>query len=260
MEYHLIDTYSKRNSFLHRLDPRTKIILFLGFVILVVLTPPKNFMTFGQYALLILGLVLLSRIPVWFYISRALLVMPFVLMIVIFVPFLKEGRTAFQIDLWVIHARVTYEGLMVCWNVLVKSVSSVLLMTLLVASTPLNDILHGLAHLRVPRVLVTLVAFMYRYLFVLLDEAERMHHARLARWFGGYIWRQVKVIGNMIGLLFIRSYERSERIYASMLARGFDGHVRRIDHIRFRPVDAVFSIVIVILLTIISLIRLSGKG
>lgn len=251
MEYHLIDTYSKRDSLLHRLDPRTKIIVFLGFVIMVVLTPPKQFITFSQYGLLILGLVILSRIPVWFYISRALLVIPFVLMIVIFVPFLKEGQPAFRIDLWFIHAQVTYEGLMVCWNVLVKSVSSVLLITLLVATTPFNDILHGLAHLRVPRVLITMVSFMYRYLFVLLDETERMQHARLSRWFGGYLLRQIKVIGNMIGLLFIRSYERSERIYASMLARGFDGSIRRIDNLKFRAADAVFAAVIVALLTII---------
>ncbi|MFH1226636.1 MAG: cobalt ECF transporter T component CbiQ [Planctomycetota bacterium] len=251
MEYHLIDAYSKRDNFLHRLDPRTKIILFIGFVILIVLTPPKQFVTFGQYGLLIIGLILLSRIPAWFYISRALLVLPFVLMIVIFVPFLKEGQTAFQIDLWFTQARVTYEGLMVCWNVLAKSVSSVLLMTLLIATTPFNDILHGLAHLRVPRILITLVSFMYRYLFVLLDETERMQHARISRWFGGYVWRQIKVIGNMIGLLFIRSYERSERIYASMLARGFDGHIRRIDNHKFRIADAIFVLIVVFLLLLI---------
>ena len=82
---------------------------------------------------------------------------------------------------------------------------------------------------------------MYRYVFVLVDEMLRMRRARDSRNFGGGRRRQLKTIGNMIGTLFIRSYERGERIYAAMLSRGFDGKVRSLRQLRFKRADAYFG-------------------
>lgn len=251
MEHSFLDKYSERDSFLHRLDPRAKIIALLGFIVLMVLTPPTEFSIFAQYGLVILALIALSRLPLAFILRRALLVIPFVLMITIFIPFLKAGRTAFILDLHWAHLRVTYEGLIICWNVLVKSVSSVVLLTLLISTTRFSALLKGLEYLKVPRVLILLVSFMYRYLFVMIDESERMQRARTARWFGGYILRQIKVIGHMVALLFIRTYERSERIYTAMLARGFDGHIRLMRGLEFRPRDVGFIIIMSGLMLII---------
>jgi len=93
-----------------------------------------------------------------------------------------------------------------------------------------------------PRVMVMILSFMYRYIFVLVDEAMRMRQARDSRNFGGSRLWQMRTIGNMIGTLFIRSYERGERVYAAMLARGFDGQSRTLDRLNFRPTDACFGI------------------
>lgn len=251
MEHSFIDKYSERDSFLHRLDPRTKIISFLGFIILIALTPPIQLIIFGQYALVILVLVLLSCVPILFILKRTLLVIPFVLIIIIFIPFLKQGKIAFTLNLWLIKPVITYEGLLVSWNVFIKSISSVLLLTILISTTNFNTMLKGLERLMIPKILIILLSFMYRYLFLLIDEAEHMQRARNARWFGGYIFRQIKIIGNMIALLFIRSYERAERVYAAMLARGFDGNIRLINNLKLTPKDAGFILIMLLLLIVI---------
>ena len=93
-----------------------------------------------------------------------------------------------------------------------------------------------------PRVMIMILSFMYRYIFVLVDEVMRMRQARDSRNFGGSRLWHLKTIGNMTGTLFIRSYERGERVYAAMLARGFDGHSRTLDRLNFSQADAYFGI------------------
>jgi cobalt/nickel transport system permease protein len=254
MEHSFFDKYSERDSFLHRLDPRTKIISFLGFIILIVLTHIQELAIFGQYALIILALILLSRVPLLFFLKRSLLVLPFILMIIIFIPFLKEGKTVFTLNLWLVKPAITHEGLLVCWNIMIKSISSVLLLTLLISTTNFNIMLKGLERLKIPRVLIILLSFMYRYLFLLIDEAERMQRARNSRWFGGYLFRQIKILGNMIALLFIRSYERSERVYVAMLSRGFDGNIRLMHNLKLNIKDLGFIATLSALLIIIWII------
>ena len=93
-----------------------------------------------------------------------------------------------------------------------------------------------------PWVMVMLLSFMYRYIFLLTDEVMRMKQARDSRNFGGKRLWQIRTIGNMIGTLFIRSYERGERVYVAMLARGFDGQTRTLNTLNFRQADAYFGI------------------
>jgi cobalt/nickel transport system permease protein len=251
MEHSFIDKYSERDSFLHRLDPRTKIISFLGFIVVIVLTPPHNFSIFAQYALIITALIILSYIPLLFILKRVLLVIPFVITIILFIPFFKQGQTVLTLNLYLLKLRITYEGLLISWNVLSKAVYSVILLTLLTSTTRFTVLLKGLEVLKVPKALLILVSFMYRYLFVLIDEAERMQRARNARWFGGYIIRQIKLLGNMIALLFIRSYERSERVYLSMRSRGFDGNIRLMHNLKLNLQDAGFIIIILLLIILV---------
>ena len=128
------------------------------------------------------------------------------------------------------------------WNILVKAWLSILSLILLTSTTKLSNLLKGLEQLRLPRVMVMILSFMYRYLFVLVDEVMRMRQARDSRNFGGGRLWQIRTIGNMIGTLFIRSYERGERVYAAMVARGFDGQTRTLESSSFRQLDAYFGI------------------
>ena len=107
-----------------------------------------------------------------------------------------------------------------------------------------------------PGVMVMILSFMYRYIFLLVDEVIRMRQARDSRNFGGKRLWQIRTIGNMIGTLFIRSYERGERVYAAMVARGFDGQTRTLDSLNFRRADACFGISLGLVLISTSLVSL----
>jgi cobalt/nickel transport system permease protein len=126
-------------------------------------------------------------------------------------------------------------------------------MIILSSTTKFTMFLKGLECLKVPKVLIMILSFMYRYIFVLIDEAERLERAINMRYFGGYYLRQIKIFANIIGLLFIRAYERGERVYQSMVARGFDGKVRTLNTLKLRMTDILFSIVFLGILIIIKI-------
>ena len=253
MKHSFLDQYSDRDSFIHRLDPRTKLITTLVFILVVITTPPTRWPVFALYFCLITTLLLLSKVPIFYILKRSLVIMPFVLLIAIFIPFFKEGEVAGSYNVWLWQLSVTYSGLQVLWNVIIKAWLSILSLILLTATTKFTNLLKGLEQLRMPRVMVMLLSFMYRYIFVLVDEVMRLKQARDSRNFGGRRLWQIRTIGNMIGTLFIRSYERGERVYAAMLARGFDGQTRTLDHLSFRQVDAYFGLSFSLVLILVSL-------
>lgn len=242
MKHSFIDQYSDRDSFIHRLDPRTKFIAILVFILAVTLTPSGRWQAFAVYFCLIAVLVLTSKIPVLYIIKRSLVIMPFVLLIAIFIPFFKEGEVAGSYNIWRWQVSVTYSGLQVLWNILARAWLSIFGLILLTSTTPVTKLLDGLERLRMPGVLIMILSFMYRYIFILVDEVMRMKQARDSRSFGGSRLWHVRTIGRMTGTLFIRSYERGERVYAAMLARGFDGHSRTLNQLNLKPADVYFSI------------------
>ncbi len=256
MKHSFIDQYSDRDSFIHRLDPRTKLIITLFFILVVVLTPPNTWPVFALYLTLMATLLLHSNVPLVYVLKRSLVIMPFVVMIAIFAPFFKGGEIAGSYNIWLWRLTVTYSGLQVVTNILIKAWLSILSLIWLTSTTRLTNLLLGLEQLHLPRVMVMILSFMYRYLFVLADEVMRMKQARDTRNFGGRRLWQIRTIGNMIGTLFIRSYERGERIYAAMVARGFDGRSRTLDRLNFGKADACFGVSYGLVLILISLFSL----
>jgi cobalt/nickel transport system permease protein len=149
-------------------------------------------------------------------------------------------------------------GLLRFESILVRSWLSVQMAILLVGTTRFPDIVHALEHLRVPSILTTIIAFLYRYLFVLVDEVFRLLRAREARSAavagvraGGSVAWRAGVAGNMAGQLFLRSYERSDRVYNAMLARGYTGHLNTMNPHELQRVDYVttaFALIVLLLL------------
>lgn len=256
MKHSFIDQYSDRDSFIHRLDPRTKFITTLVFIVAVALTLPNRWQAFALYFFLIAALLFLSKLPIFYVFQRSLVIMPFVLMIAIFIPFFKEGEVVSSYNIWLWQVSVTYNGLQVLVNIVIKAWLSILSLILLTSTTKLTNLLKGLEQLGMPRVMVMILSFMYRYIFVLVDEVMRMKQARDSRNFGGRRLWQLRTIGNMVGTLFIRSYERGERIYAAMMARGFDGQTRILDRLNFRPADAYFGVGFSLVLILTSMANL----
>jgi len=254
MRHSFIDQYSDLDSFIHKLDPRTKFLSSLAFILMVMLTPANNWQTFVFYLFLISVLFLISKLPLLYVLKRSLVVLPFVLMIALFIPFFKEGEVAGSYNFWLWQVSVTQSGLLILANVVAKAWLCIFSLILLSATTKLSDLLKGLQQLSIPRVIILILSFMYRYIFILVDETMRMRQARDSRNFGGSRRHQLKTIGNMIGTLFIRSYERGERVYAAMLSRGFDGKVRTLNHLAFRQSDAYFGAALCLFLVLSALV------
>ena len=259
MHIHLTDQYRQRESIVHHLDPRTKILVALALILAVALTPPGAFVAYGLLYLFLLAAVLLARIDLSYVIKRSFIAIPFALAAVT-LPFTVAGETLATLPI-LGGLTISVEGTIRFVSILLKSWISVQAAILLVAITPFPDLLWGLRALRVPATLVAIVSFAYRYLFVLSDEALRLMQARAARSAvidgrrggGSLLWRG-KVTGRMVGSLMLRSMERSERIYNAMVARGYQGqtrvlkrpHMGRQDYVAL-VVSISFFVVIVLL-------------
>lgn len=249
MKHAYIDTHSDLDSLIHKLDPRIKIISLVVFIFFVIFTKPTLFITFALYGALIAVLILLSKIPLAFILKRSLVVIPFVLMIAIFIPFFKKGEVAGGYSFGSLKLNVTYDGIMIFWNVLVKAYLCILSMILLITSTKLSDLLKALENLRFPSVFLMIFSFMYRYIFVVVDELMKTRQAKEARSVGGSRWFHTKVLANMVGVLFVRTYERAESVYLAMCSRGFDGRIRTINSFQLKMKDFCFLLIIIGILT-----------
>jgi cobalt/nickel transport system permease protein len=240
MHHSFLDKHAGLDSLLHRLDPRVKIIVFFVFIISVVFTGPREFMLFAAYGAIILAIVAISRIPLLFVLKRSLVVMPFVLVIAAFIPFFKKGQIIGGYSLGALKLTVSYDGLMVLWNVAIKSYLSTLCMIMLTNSTRFTDLLNGFGKLKCPALIVMVLSFMYRYVFVFEDELDMMKQAKESRTVGGSRWFHARTLSNILGSLFIRSYERGEAVYLAMCSRGFNGGIKTMDRLKLSSADLVF--------------------
>ncbi len=232
MHIHFLDPYRPGRSPLHTLDGRIKFILTLGWILTISLMPVPAWPVYLVLLVLLLAFEILAGIGVGYVWKRSLLVLPFAL--AAFPLIFTHGKTALLMVPADSPVLIVYaEGLQRFLSVAVKSLLSVQVAILLVASTPFPQLLQAMRGVGVPRLLVVMFSMMWRYLFVLVDEALRLMQARAARSgrvpgrrAGGTLTWRARVTGGMVGSLFLRGLERSERIYAAMLARGYDGEVR----------------------------------
>lgn len=247
------ERYQARSSFIHRLEPRAKVVATVAFVFAATLTPVGQWPVLGGLALILAAAVALSRLSPLLVLGRSALALPFVL-VAVPILFTKEGDELFTIPAVAWDWTATDAGLEALSTILAKSWLSVCAAVVLTASTRSLDLLRGLRGLGLPRIIVATVSFMYRYIFVIGEEGLRLMRARESRSAkigsrsGGVLWR-ARVTGNMVGSLFLRSYERSERVYEAMCARGFDGEVRFLTRSSLRRLDVMAVAVLVALLT-----------
>ena len=222
MKHSYIDQYSGLDSIIARLDPRIKIITFLALIVFTVVTPAASWREFCLQGLLALGLLFASKLPIGFIFKKSLVIIPFVLVVSVFN--LIGGR----------------QTIGVFSAILAKSALSIIYLILLVATTRFPDLMQAFERLKCPRLIVTILSFMYRYVFVIEDELMTMRLAKESRSFGGPALFHAKAFSNILGSLFIRSYEHAEEVYLAMCARGFDGNIRTLSEFRLRMTDGVF--------------------
>ncbi len=218
-------------------DARAKILAFIGFTLVVVTTPPQPAWPFVAYALVLAFVAALGRVSPVRLARRALVVVPFVLMVAVFLPFWhRSGELAFTLG----RLRVTHEGLLVLWNVGAKAILGVLSMILLTSLTTFAEMIEGFSRLRAPKVIVLTVTFMHRYASLFAEESRRMQRAMTSRNFRARWLADVPTIGHMLGSLFLRSYARGERVYVAMVSRGYDGSIPLEGEARFSASDGLF--------------------
>jgi cobalt/nickel transport system permease protein len=239
MAQSFLDRYRSGTSLVHRLDPRLKLLATLGFVLATTSARLGAWPGFVSLGVIALAAILASRIPLIEALKRSAIALPFAGMVALSLPFTRAGTVVWSWHPFGLTLAVTDEGLVLFAAVLIKAWLSVMVTGLLVATTSFVDLLHAMRSLHVPAVLTTTISFMYRYLFVLTEEAMRLHTARMARSVGPgrTVWWRARVLGGMIGSLFVRSYERSERIYSAMLSRGFAGEVRSLHRFSWQARD-----------------------
>lgn len=225
MHHLVLERWSRGTSRLHRLDSRAKVIALLVFLVVLATAHRALFLlSSGFFVLLVAGLIW-ARLPLRGLLARAALVLPFALV--------------FALISWAIDNPA--RGL----SLVLKSYLSALAVLLVVATTPLPALLCGLEKAGVPHFLLLVVQFLYRYLFVIIGEAQRMRAAAAARGASTRNWMarsaRFRAAAGVLAVLFARSYNRAGCIHQAMLARGFQDHFQTIEAAPVRSVDVIFA-------------------
>ena len=196
----------------------------LAFISVSVSTPITRWPAFVAFFLLLVAAALASKIPLLLLFKRALIEIPFIFFAIL-MPFFGTGEK-FEIA----GIELYREGLLAGTSIVVKGTLGVLAAVILSTTTTAREILHGLERLKLPAVMVQIASFMLRYVNVISDEMERMKVARESRGFVATGIKHWKVLATSAAALFIRSYERGERVHLAMLSRGFDGNLPSLDN------------------------------
>jgi cobalt/nickel transport system permease protein len=223
------------SSRLHRLDPRAKLLVLFTVTVVAVSAPLEAWPVYAGCALVLASVAVAARVgpgTIW---RRARVVLPLVLLVAVFVPFVRTGGATYSLG----PLSVSGAGLAVLATVAAKATIGTVSAVLLGATTSFPDVLRALESLHVPRLFVQIAAFMFRYLVVIADEVQRLRAALAARGYRPRHALRAGAIGRAAGALFVRSYARGERVYLAMLARGYGGTMPRYTALAFGRADAL---------------------
>jgi len=241
MHYPDIDRYADLDSPVHRLEPRVKIISFgilIVFAVFAVSIPSA--LVFLALSVVIL---LASRLPVRFILHRMKAICVFVIPILVLMPLTVPGTPLFSAG----PLCVSEEGLSFALLVTIRSVAAILLVVTMLGTQRFDTTLKALSMFRLPGIIVQMLLFTYRYIYVMIDEFLSIWSSMRAK---GYKFRLnrfgLTMIGNLIGMLLIKSYERAERVYQSMIAKGYTGKPMSFSSFRITATDCLFCAVVAI--------------
>lgn len=239
-----LDRLSYRDTAVHRLDARAKVVAALLFVTTVVSFPKYDILPLLPLFLFPVLFAVLGDIPGGLIARKVAAVSPFALFVGIFNPLLDRVPVSVAPGIEVAAGWISFA------SILLKFTLSISAALLLIATTSFPGICHALNRLGFPDLFVTQLLFLYRYLFVLLDEASRMVRARESRSFGGGRI-SLRLFARLAGELLVRTVERAERIHGAMLARGFHGEMPSRRPLSMRAADAGFLAATVFLLLVV---------
>lgn len=241
MHHAHIDKYANQQSIIHSLDARTKLLVVVVFTFFVILRHPSQTHTLPWYAVGPFAMMVFGGVPIKFVLKQLLIVSPFVAVLGISCVFFDKQPTEIYFGPW--HWETT-GGRLRFLSIVLKFIITFSALITLTSTTRFNELLAGMEKLGMPRLMVTQLGFLYRYIFLLIDKVGRMLRARGARrlMYLGFS-HELKTAGSMIGNLLISSLDMAERTSVAMEARGYDGQVRTLSESHFDVKDWVFAAV-----------------
>jgi cobalt/nickel transport system permease protein len=252
---HLIDHYLKIKSPIHRLDGRVKLVFTLALLLCCALLPAGSWSAYLLIFSILLALAIAANIGLVYLLSRSALALPFLLAALPIV--FQTSGTFFTFSIGDLVVSLSRDGFIRFISLGLKSWLSIMAAILLASTTSYTELLQAFRSLKFPQLLVAVFSLMWRYLFLMVEEVGRLTRARLSRSGinplsqtrvgGSLVWR-ARVTGSMAGSLFIRSLERSERVYQAMLARGYDGEIRSLREVPLERKEILFLVLAIIVL------------
>ncbi|MBW2623163.1 MAG: cobalt ECF transporter T component CbiQ [Deltaproteobacteria bacterium] len=235
-----IEEFSKGSTFIHGLDPRVKIISAVLFSIIVALADKFTVLAAALAASMLL--ILLARLSPARLASRLLIINTFILALWLVLPFSYAGQPVFHLG----PLTATREGLEYALVISMKSNAIVLVMIALLATSPIFALVHALSHMRFPSKLIQLLFFTFRYFHVLNQEYTRLRGAMRIRSFKARTnMHTYKNLAYLVGMLLVRGFDRSEKIYQAMLCRGYQGRFWVFTHFSLNSRDVAFLIIMI---------------
>jgi len=256
MEYPDIDRYASLDSPMHRFDPRAKIIAFLFLICSLVLLPSLKLAFIGL--LISLLFLIASKLPFRFVFMHFKLISLFIIPFLVIMPLTVKGDEIFRFY----GIKITYEGLEYGILVAVRAFSAAILIFPMIATTKFETTIKALDSLKVPNLLVQMLTFTYRYIFVFVNEFQRVWRAMQSR---GFELRRknmhaIRSIGNAMGMILVRSYERSERVYNAMRSAGYSGNQKILVKFEMHARDYILAISIITIAISLQIISFVSGG
>lgn len=239
MHHRYIDQFAYQDSVIHRLDPRVKILAVITYTVAMIslpryVAPPPAWMIFPAV------LLLWGGIPLRFVLRKIVLISPFILTLVLFSFFYDRTPVPWG-------DRVVPGGRLTALAISLRFVFCAAALIALVSTTQFPRLLKGFEKLGMPSLLVNQLRFLYRYLYVLIDQVMHMRLARRARDGGqGSMRRRWQSSAGLVGVLFTRTYDQAERTYQAMVVRGYDGVIHLAEPLRWRAGDTLFLVAVLV--------------
>lgn len=249
----LIKYKNKTSSFLNSINPVSKLIILLIFTILVVTTKPFNINKFFLFFLIIIFLIIFNKISIKKVLVKFLNVLPLLIIVSISALIIKS-ENFILVNFFNLFQFYIKENFLNFLSILFKSSLSISFLTIIILTTEFNLLLNSLEKLYIPKIFIFTIFFVLRYLSLLVKEIKRIEIARNSRYYGGKLIQQVRVFSNIIAIFLLRSIDRSERIYYSMLSRCYDGNIKNLYELKFSVKDLVFSSIFISAILLIRLI------
>ncbi|MEZ5077532.1 MAG: cobalt ECF transporter T component CbiQ [Solirubrobacterales bacterium] len=224
----------------HELDPRAKIVGLVAIVLIAVTTPLSAWPVYVACLALLAAVAMVGRVPPAEAWRRLRFLLPVVLLAAVFLPFARPGGVAHAVGPLNVHQA----GLETAAAAVAKATIGTLAAVMLAATTGFPQVLRGLEAMRAPRLLVTIAAFMYRYLFVIAEELGRMRAALVSRGYDPRNALHAAALGRVATASFLRTHARGERVYRAMLARGYAGSMPRGRPLALGWADAAFVVLV----------------